>query len=71
MLAVLELKMKSIKIEDGVITNHLGVKKGTASRLSGIPIKEIFQFLVLTNTDVNTGRRFIKSLNKIVIQKGP
>ena len=36
------MKLKSSNIEDIVITNHLGDKKGTATRLSGIPIKNIF-----------------------------
>ena len=37
------LKLKPVKIEDVVITNHLGEKKSTASKLSGVPIKDIFK----------------------------
>jgi hypothetical protein len=37
------VKLKPIGIGDVVITNHLGEKKGTASNLSGIPIKDIFK----------------------------
>jgi hypothetical protein len=125
------LKLKPIKLDDIVITNHLGDKKGTASGLSGIPIKEIFEgmqfnednpkslsqyylvfvasdgykvvyswneifntstgentfiiiekdnkkiadmedrILVVTRTDFKTGRRFIKGLSKIIVQKVP
>lgn len=123
------LKLKSIKMENIVVTNHLGVKKGTASGLSGIPIKEIFKdvnfkeenpkllseyyfifiasdgykvvyswneifntstgdhtfvivekenkvlsnmedrILVATTTDFKTGRRFIKGLTTILVQR--
>ena len=125
------MKYKSIKIDDISVTNHLGVKKGTASKLSGIPIQEIFKgiqfkqdnpkllseyyfifvasdgykvvyswneifntstggntfiivakdnkglsemeerILVATSTDFKTGRRFIKGLSKIIVQRVP
>jgi len=122
-------KMPSTKIGDVDITNHLGEKKGTATNLSGIPIKtllkdieftvespkqmsefffvftatdnykvvyswnEIFntatgdniflvtskdgkklsemddRLLTITKTDFKTGRRFVKGLNRILVQR--
>lgn len=122
-------KMPATKIGDLVITNHLGEKKGTATNLSGIPIKTFFKdidlkvespkqmsefffvfvasdnykvvyswneifntstgdntflvvekdgkklgemedrLLIVTKTDYKTGRRFIKSLSKIIVQR--
>lgn len=37
--------LNSLKIDDLVITNHLGVHKGTARGLKGIPVKEILKDL--------------------------
>jgi hypothetical protein len=41
-LADLE-KFQSKKLEDVIITNHLGEKRGTAKSLTGIPIKDILK----------------------------
>lgn len=122
-------KMQATKIGDIVITNHMGDKKGTATNLSGIPIKTFFRdidlkvespkqlseyyfvfvasdnykvvyswneifntatgdntylvvekdgkklhemedrLLIITKTDFKTGRRFIKGLSKIIVQR--
>jgi hypothetical protein len=124
-------KLEPFPIGDVAITNHLGEIKGTASNLSGIPIKalldkirftdqnpkelsayyfvfvasdnykvvyswnEIFntptgdniflvvskdgkklakmddRILILTKSDFKTGRRYIKGLSRIIIQKAP